>query len=107
MTIIPATATSFKVQFDASVSYGTPALTDQKLEFLDGSSVVRTDNIGLPPPANGKIIVTCQVTGLPENKSLTVRVKLIGPGGDTLSPGSDTFMFISAPVNISAPIIVV
>jgi hypothetical protein len=107
MTIIPVNEDHFTVQWDVSASYNTPLLTDQKLEFLDGDSTAGTIDVGLPPPVNNKFSVIVPIESLLENKSLTARVHLIGPGGTTLSPSSEPFILISAPINIAAPIIVI
>ena len=107
MVIIPGSAVSFGVQFNASASQGTPALDSYALQFFDGPTSIDIRNVGLPTPVAGVIKVTTPTAGLPRNKSLTVLIQLIGVGGTTLSPLSDPFVFVDAPINIAAPIILV
>lgn len=94
-----------KVEVTASPDHNVTALgvdlvTSYRLTFRDGATVLGSPlNAGKPTPnAQGKFDVDIPATVLAvKNKSLTVTVEIVGPGGTVTEPVSDFFGYLGPP----------
>lgn len=77
---------------------GSAVVTNYLLEIYDGSTVVRSTDLGKPTPvASGDITVPLVVGSLAKNKVYTFQIVTVGPGGSTRSAApSNPFAFAGA-----------
>ena len=93
-----------KVEVTASPDHSVTALgvnivDSYRLTYKDGATVLSVQDAGKPTPsAAGKFEVAIPAAVVSaKNKSLTVTVEIVGPGGVTPEPVSDFFGYLGPP----------
>lgn len=106
--VLAPSAVAFTASPDQALVLGTtPILTNYVIEYYQGTTLVKSTDIGKPTPAPTTNDITSPLSsvGLVKNTVYTLQIAAVGPGGTARSANSVPFAWPAPPAGAGNPIL--